>query len=117
MFITNRDEDPNIMMKIDGCFVYSVNKVASPAKGLETKFVMPMALPLIKMGNNCWFTWYPKFWMLVTCNFTIIIKIGTSTDYNWSLKSPDSVMNICTPVKHIVAITRNLSEFKSEVFC
>jgi len=41
--------------------VYSVTRVESAAKGLDTKLVIPYALPLTRTGNNNWFTWYPKF--------------------------------------------------------
>jgi hypothetical protein len=44
-------------MKLRGLEVYSVTMVARPANGLDTKFVMPIALPLRSTGNNDWLIW------------------------------------------------------------
>jgi hypothetical protein len=44
-------------MYIRGFRVYSVTTVAMPANGRETKFVMPIARPLISNGNSYWLMW------------------------------------------------------------
>jgi hypothetical protein len=50
--MTHKDVEENMRMHTRGYFVYSVTMVARPAKGLDTKLVIPIARPLIKIGNN-----------------------------------------------------------------
>ena len=82
------EEDPNTIIYIKGCLVYSVTIVAIPVMGLATKFVIPIARPLISIGKSCWLIWYPKLWMLVTCSLTNKIMIGISRLF--LLTYPDS---------------------------
>jgi len=50
--IENIEAIENERMKYKGRSVYSVTNVASAAKGLEMKFVIPYALPLTRTGKS-----------------------------------------------------------------
>ena len=74
--------------------------VARPAKGLETKLVMPMALPLSKTGNKDWLILYPKLAMLVT--YSLITKIIIGRTVVFQARLINSFMRSCDMVKNMI---------------